>query len=265
LATTIDLLVHFHRGVVSGVIERAPLSFGVGYVRWEVVQMSVTVTWYGHSTLGLDIDGTKVLVDPYFSDNPACTTSAEDVDADYILLTHGHGDHVGDTMSIAKRTNALVISNFEICNWVAAQGHENVHAQHIGGGFQHPFGHVKLTLAFHGSGLPDGSYGGMAGGLLLTVDGKNIYIAGDTALFSDMQLIGQSGLDLAILPVGDNYTMGPDDALQAVKFLEPKVVIPYHFNTWPAISQNCAEWAGRVRQETDTQAVVLEVNDSYTV
>ena len=225
--------------------------------------MAFSVSWHGHATLSLDIDATKVLVDPFFDDCPSAKTKASQIDADYILISHGHGDHVGDCMQIAGRTDALVISNFEICSWVAAQGHENVHAQHIGGSFLHPFGRVKLTVAFHGSALPDGSYGGMPAGFLLDAGGKRVYIAGDTALFSDMQLIGRNGLDLAIIPIGDNFTMGPDDALQAVKFLNPLVVIPYHYNTWPPIMQDVGAWADRVRSETDSQVVVLEVDESY--
>ena len=227
--------------------------------------MSVSVTYHGHGTISLDVDGAKVLVDPFFTDNPSARLSAEQVDADFILLTHGHGDHVADAVSIAKRCDSLVISNFEISSWIASQGHEKVHGQHIGGGFRHPFGHVKLTIAFHGSALPDGSNGGMPAGFLLSVGGKKVYIAGDTALYSDMQLTGQAGLDLAVVPIGDNFTMGPDDALQAVKFLEPAVVVPYHYSTWPPIVQDVDEWARRVDAETDSRVVVLGVEESYTL
>jgi L-ascorbate metabolism protein UlaG (beta-lactamase superfamily) len=227
--------------------------------------MAFSVKWHGHATLSLEIDGAKVVVDPFFDDNPAAKTKADQITADYILVSHGHGDHVSDLMQIATGTNALVISNFEICNWVAAQGHENVHAQHIGGGYQHPFGRVKLTVAFHGSGLPDGSYGGMPAGFLIEAAGKRVYIAGDTALFSDMQLIGQGGLDLAILPIGDNFTMGPDDALQAAQFLGAKLVIPYHYNTWPPIVQDVNAWADRVRADSDSQVVVLDIDEGYTL
>ncbi len=227
--------------------------------------MTVSVTWHGHATLSLDVNGQKIVVDPFFAGNPAATAKAEDVEADYILLTHGHGDHVADAVSIAKRTGALVVSNFEIANWVAAQGHENVHGQHIGGGFNHPIGRIKLTIAFHGSSFPDGSYGGMPCGFLLTVDSKNIYIAGDTALYSDMQLIGAHGLDLAILPIGDNFTMGPDDAILAAKFLKAKTVIPYHYDTWPPIAQDVHGWAERVRSQTDSEVVVLDVEGSHTL
>ena len=226
--------------------------------------MSLSVTWHGHGTVSFDVAGTAVLVDPFFSGNPAALVSHEQVNADYILITHGHDDHVGDALAIAHRSGAMVISNYEICSWFVAQGYENVHAQHIGGGYDHPFGRVKLTIAFHGSGLPDGSYGGMPAGFLLSVAGKHVYVAGDTALFSDMGLIGRAGLDLAVLPIGDNFTMGPDDALEAVKYLNSKVVIPVHFNTWPPIVQDAAAWADRVHSETDSRVVLLGVEESYS-
>lgn len=227
--------------------------------------MTVTVTWHGHATLSLDVNGQKVLVDPCFSSNPAAKINADTVAADYILVTHAHGDHFADVIPIAKRTGALVISNFEIANWVAARGHENVHGQHIGGGYQHDIGYIKLTIAFHGSSFSDGSYGGMPCGFLLNVDNKRLYIAGDTALYSDMELIGRQGLDLAVLPIGDNFTMGPDDALMAAKFLKAKTVIPYHYDTWPPIEQDCATWSERVRSETNSKVVVLEVEGSHTI
>jgi L-ascorbate metabolism protein UlaG (beta-lactamase superfamily) len=227
--------------------------------------MTVSITWHGHGTVSLDVSGQKVLVDPYFTDNPAAKINASNVEADYILVTHGHGDHVTDAVSIAKRCNSLVISNFEVCNWITAQGYENVHAQHIGGGYDHPFGRVKLTIAFHGSSMPDGSYGGMPAGFLLNLEGKKVYIAGDTALYSDMQLTGRQGLDLAVIPIGDNFTMGPEDALMAVEFLNPAVVIPYHYNTWPPITQDVQRWAEQVQQRTNSRAVVLEVEEAYTL
>jgi L-ascorbate metabolism protein UlaG (beta-lactamase superfamily) len=228
--------------------------------------MSITITWHGHGTLSLDINGAKVVVDPFFAgNNPAAKTSVDDVSADFILQTHGHGDHIADTVSLARRTGAQVIANFEICNWINGQGHANTHALNTGGGYSFPFGRVKMTHALHSSGLPDGSGGGNPGGFLLTADGKNIYIAGDTALFSDMALIGRAGLDLAILPIGDNFTMGPDDALLALDYLKPKVVIPCHYNTWPPIAVDVDAWAERVRTETAVEPVVLGVDESYTL
>lgn len=227
--------------------------------------MSIKVTSHGHATFTIDVNGTKLLIDPFFDGNPAATTSASDVSADYILVTHGHGDHIADALSIAQRTNAKIISNFEIVGWFGKQGYENAHAQHIGGGFQHDFGHVKLTIAFHGSGLPDGSYGGMPAGFLLTLEGKKIYVAGDTAVFSDMSLIGAGGLDLAILPIGDNFTMGPDDSILAINFLNPTAVIPCHYNTWPPIAVDIDAWSNRVKAETTATPIVLGTEESYEV
>jgi len=221
--------------------------------------MSLKYTWYGHGTFGLGTDDHKILIDPYFTDNPVASTTADAVEADFILVSHGHGDHIADAVSIAQRTGALTIANYEIINWLEKHGLEKLHPQHIGGGFQHPFGYLKLTQALHGSGLPDGSYGGMPAGFLLTTnDGKKIYWACDTGLFPGMKLIGEEGIDLAVLPIGDNFTMGPDDALLAVELLEPKHVIPAHYNTWPLIEQDPHAWAARVAAETDSQAHVLK-------
>jgi L-ascorbate metabolism protein UlaG (beta-lactamase superfamily) len=227
--------------------------------------MSFKLTWYGHAALALETGGYKILVDPFLSGNPMAPVSADSVDADFILVSHGHSDHVGDTIDIAKRTGAMVISNFEIAGWCGEKG-VKVHRQHIGGGYQHPFGYLKLTLALHGSELPDGKYGGNPAGFLLTTnDKKKIYMACDTGLFGDMRLIGEEGLDLAVIPIGDNFTMGPDDALRAVKFLTPKNVIPIHYNTWELISQDPNSWAQRVAAETKTKVEVLKPGQSFTL
>jgi L-ascorbate metabolism protein UlaG (beta-lactamase superfamily) len=227
--------------------------------------MSLTLTWYGHATFGLETGGKKLLVDPFLTDNPAASTTADALEPDYILISHGHGDHTGDAVSIAKRTDALVISNFEIANWFEAQGMQT-HAQHIGGGHRYPFGYLKLTLALHGSSLPDGSDGGNpAGFLLTTTDGEKLYLACDTGLFGDMRLIGDEGIDLAALPIGDNYTMGPDDAQRAVKLIRPKQVVPVHYNTWELIEQDAQAWADRVEAETDAVVHVIEPGQSVQI
>ncbi len=226
--------------------------------------MSYKFTWFGHATLGLETAGYKIIIDPYFTDNPAASITADQAVADFILLSHGHGDHVGDVLSIAKRTGALVISNFEISNWLGNHG-VKAHAQHIGGGYKHPFGYLKLTMAWHGSALPDGSNGGTPAGFLLTMqDGKKVYFACDTGLFWDMKFIGEEGLDLAVLPIGDNFTMGPEDALRAVKLLQPKHVIPVHYNTWDLIAQDPDAWAKRVKAETSSQVHVMKPGESIS-
>jgi L-ascorbate metabolism protein UlaG (beta-lactamase superfamily) len=226
--------------------------------------MTVAITFFGHSTFGINADGTKLIIDPFFKpNNPMATITADDVAADYILLTHGHGDHVGDAIGLAKRTGATIIANFEIVGWCGAQGIENVHPLHIGGGYTFPFGRVKMTIAHHGSSLPDGANGGNPGGFLINFnDGTDVYIAGDTALTYDMKLIGESGgVDLAILPIGDNFTMGPDDAVMAAQFVQAKCVIPCHYNTWPYIEQDAEEFADKLNRAAEIDCIVMAAGD----
>ncbi len=227
--------------------------------------MSTKITWYGHATIGLETSGYKLLVDPYFTGNPAASITAAQAQADYILVSHGHNDHIADAVGIARRTKATIISNNEIHVWLSKQGVQT-HGQHIGGGHQYPFGYLKLTQALHGSALPDGSNGGNPAGFLLTTnDRQKIYMACDTGLFGDMGLIGDEGIHLALLPIGDNYTMGPEDALRAVKLIHPKHVIPIHYNTWELIAQDPEAWARRVRQETQAQPHVLKPGESFNL
>jgi L-ascorbate metabolism protein UlaG (beta-lactamase superfamily) len=226
--------------------------------------MAIKYTFVGHATHIFEIGGKTLVVDPFFSSNPTTEVSADSVEADYVLVSHGHFDHIEDAVAIVKRTGATIIANFEIISWLQGQGvpEENCHPQHIGGGFNYDFGRVKLTIAHHGSGLPDGSYGGNPAGFLISAEGKNIYIACDTALFSDMKLYSTDAVDLFVTPIGDNFTMGPDDALLAVKMIKPKLAVPCHYNTWPYIEQDANAWAKQVEGETDTRVKVLSAGES---
>lgn len=220
--------------------------------------MATQITYMGHGAVQIETGGRFILIDPFLSGNPSATVSADEVSADFIIVTHGHFDHVGDTVAIAKRTGALVLGNFELTDWLGKQGLENIDAQHIGGAQQHAFGRLKLTIAHHGSMLPDGSNGGNPCGVLLTLADGVIYHAGDTGLFYDMKLIGEEGVDVAILPIGDKFTMGPSDSVRAVKLIGPKRVIPCHYNTWPPIEQDVQAWASQIEAETSAEAVVLD-------
>ena len=224
-----------------------------------------TLTYHGHATWGFETKGARILIDPFFTGNPQTKAAAGDVSANFIILTHAHGDHYGDTVAIAKRTGATVISNFEIVSYCQKQGVASSHALHIGGGYTFPFGRVKLTVAHHGSSFPDGTYGGNPAGVVLEVEGKRLYNAGDTALFSDMSLIGEGGLDVALLPIGDNFTMGPDDAAHAAKLLRARTVIPQHYNTWPVIEQDPEAFKRRVEESTSSKVVVLKPGGTFTV
>ena len=224
--------------------------------------MSIKVKWLSHAGFFIETDKARLLVDPFITDNPLSPVSADEIQTDFIFISHGHGDHVGDSVPIAKRTGAMVVSNYEIQNWISAQGVENVHPLHIGGGFDWPWGRAKLTIAQHGSMLPDGSNGGNPCGFIFYIDGIKIYHACDTGLFYDMKLIGEEEIDLAILPIGDNFTMGPDDALRAVKLIEPKQVIPIHYDTFDVIRQDPYAWADRVQQQTSAAVVVMKPGDT---
>jgi L-ascorbate metabolism protein UlaG (beta-lactamase superfamily) len=185
---------------------------------------------------------------------------ADAVKANYILLSHGHGDHLGDTIAIAKRTGAPVITNFEVGEWLKKKGlaADKVIGMNPGGGVEQPFGHVKFTMAYHSSSMPDGTYGGVPGGFLLKLADSRVYFACDTSAFLDMKMNGTGGLDLAVLPIGDLYTMGPEESIDAIKLLNPKRVAPCHYGTFPAIKQDAAAWADRVRSHTAAEPIVLQ-------
>lgn len=198
------------------------------------------ITYLGHSALQIETNDKTILIDPFITGNGLSPVIADEVKPDVILLTHGHGDHVGDTEMLAKKHDALVVAPFELATYLSFQG-LRTHPMHIGGSHMFDFGQVKLTQAFHGSSIVDEekktiTYMGMPCGILFTAEGKTIYHAGDTALFSDMKVIGElNDIDVAFLPIGDNFTMGIKDAVIASKWLQAKTVVPIHYDTFPVI------------------------------
>lgn len=221
------------------------------------------VSYHGHSVVKVEANGKTILFDPFITGNGLTDLKADDVKVDVILLTHGHNDHVGDTVDLALKNDALVVAPFELAEYLGWQG-VKVHEMHIGGAHEFDFGRVKLTQAFHGSSYTDYEtktivYTGMPSGILLTIDGKTIFHAGDTALFSDMKMIGElNDIDVAFLPIGDNFTMGPDDAVLAAKWLNACTVVPIHFNTFPVIEQNPQEFVSKLPEGVGR---VLEVGE----
>ncbi|MGD8872646.1 MAG: metal-dependent hydrolase [Gemmatimonadota bacterium] len=222
------------------------------------------LTYYGHSTCSIETDdGVHLVIDPFFDDNPACDVAAGDVQADFILLSHGHYDHIADAVPIAKRTGATVICSYEIGEFM---GTKDVQASphHIGGGVRYPFGHVKLTPALHGGmvELPGGEpYTTVPAGLLVDFEsGQTLYHAGDTSLLTDMQLL-KGQVDVAMLPIGDRFTMGPADAVRAIDFIEPEVVVPIHYNTWPPIEQDADAFKATVGNRARVE--IMKCGDTF--
>lgn len=227
----------------------------------------MNITWLGHNCWTIDTGKHKLLIDPFLNDSPTAPIKAAEVEADYILVSHGHFDHIADAVAIAQRTEATVLAGFEVGNWLQGQGvpEDKLVQLNPGGGVDQPFGRLTMTIAHHSSSLPDGSYGGVACGLLLKIDDKKLYFACDTALFLDMKMIGAADLDLAVLPIGDRFTMGPEDAVQAVKLLSPKQVAPCHYGTWPIIEQDAAEWANQVRLYSAAEPLTPSPGESFTI
>ncbi|PEE40340.1 metal-dependent hydrolase [Bacillus pseudomycoides] len=225
------------------------------------------ISYHGHSVVKIEANGKVILIDPFLTGNPKTDLKAEDVKVDVIILSHGHGDHVGDTVALAKKNNAVVVAPFELATFLGWQG-VNTHPMHIGGSHVFDFGKVKFTQAFHGSSYIDEenqtiTYTGMPAGILFTAEEKTVYHAGDTALFSDMKLIGSlNNIDLAFLPIGDNFTMGPEDAVLAAEWIGAKTVVPMHYNTFPVIQQDPHLF---VQKLTSSTGKVLEAGESITL
>lgn len=224
------------------------------------------VQFHGHACFTLKTDEFSLVIDPWFNDNPMTDRKAEDVECDFILVSHGHFDHLGDAISISKRTGAPIVGVAELASYCENQG-ATVHGMHIGGGYNFPFGRVQLTQAWHGSSvLGENIYLGCPCGFVIEIDGKYVYHAGDTGLFGDMKLIGAKyPLDLALLPIGDNFVMGPEDALTAVGFLQPKTVVPMHYDTFELIQQDPNLFKQEVEKSTETKCTILKPGEIITI
>ena len=226
-----------------------------------------TLAFHGHSTFTLETaDGVRFVVDPFFEDSPVSEIERADAGPlDFVFCTHGHADHFADALPLAQETGATLVSTFEIVGFAQEQGLENVHPMHIGGGWEFPFGRVKMTPALHGGqvhGDETGRFTTVPGGFLFHVDGKRIYHAGDTALTTDMRLL-RGQVDVALLPIGDNFTMGPEDAARAVEFVEPEVVVPIHYGTWPMIEQDPERFRDLVGERA--QLRVMSPGDEFAL
>lgn len=228
--------------------------------------MSIKLTWLGHACWLIESGKSTIVLDPFLDDSPAAPFGSENVNPNYVLVSHGHYDHVADVVKIAKRTGAQVIAIFEISEWYRTKHKlDNVVGMNLGGRYKTPFGSVKMTPALHSSQLPDGSYAGNPAGFVVHIDDRNIYFACDTALFSDMQLIGQAGIELAVLPIGDLFTMGIEDSVAATRLIAPNRVAPTHFNTWPPIEQDVELWASRIRNETNAIPIVSKPGEGFSI
>jgi L-ascorbate metabolism protein UlaG (beta-lactamase superfamily) len=219
-----------------------------------------TLIYHGHACVEIHGSKAKILIDPFLSGNPLADVKPEQVSCNVILVTHGHSDHLGDTVSIAKRTGATVVATYELAAYLGKKG-VKTHAMHIGGAHEFAWGKVKLTNAAHGGMIDgeDGPYFTCACGFLVSIDGSVIYHPGDTALISDMKLVGRfNDLNVALLPIGDNYTMGPEDALEAVDMLMPEIVVPMHYDTFDLIRQDAAKFAKSVEETTSCRCVILK-------
>lgn len=212
--------------------------------------MAVKILYHGHSNVEIFSGEGRIQIDPFYSGNTHADVSPDKVSPTHILITHAHSDHVGDGLAIAKRTKAPIICCFEMAQYFEKKGAPETVGMNHGGSLLLPFGKVTMTLAFHTSSFEDGTYGGQPAGFIVETGGKTIYHAGDTALFGDMKLLGELyNIDLAFLPIGDLFTMGPAHAVLAAKFLKAKKVVPIHYGTWPPIAQDGGKFALSLRAE----------------
>lgn len=232
------------------------------FIKGKVLNTRVKATFLGHSAWQI-VDGNHtLLIDPFLTDNPVASIEADEVHADYILVTHAHGDHLGDTADISKRCNALVISTNEIAVMLEEQGVRS-HGMHLGGTYTFPFGRLRVTPAFHGSGIA----GGHAAGFIIRLPSACVYHSGDTSLFGDMKLLGElEDIDLAMLPIGGNYTMDWSDAARAVQMLQPQHVVPMHYNTFPVIETDPEQFRQAVQElAPQTKVSILQPGESVTL
>lgn len=222
------------------------------------------ITYLSHSCFLLDNGEHRVIIDPFLTGNPNAPIKKEDVKADFVVLTHAHGDHLGDGIAVATANEAQVIAVNELANFCSEQG-LNAHNMHIGGAWNFPFGRLKFTIAHHGSGSPEGAYMGPPAGVLITMGGKTVYHCGDTGLFLDMKLIGElDKIDVMMAPIGGNFTMDVDDAAKAVEFANPKLAIPMHYNTFPVIEANPEEFKEKV-EKAGKKAKVMIYGETITI
>jgi L-ascorbate metabolism protein UlaG (beta-lactamase superfamily) len=224
------------------------------------------ITYYGHSCFLFNIGDIRVLFDPYITPNPlASDIKLEDIKPDYILLSHGHGDHVADAEKLANDNDAMIVSSYEITDWYEKKGVKNVHPMNIGGRVHFEFGSVKMVNAIHSSSLPDGSYGGPAAGFVIESGEKTFYYAGDTALTMDMKLIGdQYKIDFALLPIGDNFTMDIRDAMLAANFVNTRKVIAMHFDTFPYIEIDHMA-TDLIAKRAEKELIVMEIGQTISL
>ncbi len=228
--------------------------------------MTIKMTWLSHGSWLIEADSTRIVLDPFLSDNPAAKATVEDLGKiTHVLVSHAHFDHIADVAEIANAHDATLVANFEIVQWFQ-KNHavRNAVAMNTGGKTSLPGGDLLLTPALHSSSFPDGSYGGCPGGFVVRLGRRRIYFACDTAYFSDMVHFAHR-VDLAVLPIGDLFTMGIDESLVAIKAIEPKRVLPAHYATWPPIEQDAERWAQRVRTETNSEPLVLDVGGSISL